>query len=152
MSLSILFHSYRDKPIGRWGETGVPWENHLTHPQAELGLSHMWPVQGSCETSQVLLAAALRPSQQFFSHVRMFSWVEPVLSNEDEVSCSRTQHHVPGEIRTHYLGIKESGTLPTELTVLLYVGWCGISLEHLSLVVRKPAFCICENKDADPRS
>ena len=32
--------------MGRWGETGVPRENHLTHPQAELGLSHMWPVQG----------------------------------------------------------------------------------------------------------
>ena len=35
---------------------------------------------------------ALHPSQQFFSHVGMFSWVEPVLSNEDEVSCSRTEH------------------------------------------------------------
>ena len=46
-SLSRLFHSYRDEPIGRWGETGVPRENHLTHPQAEHGLSHMWPVQGS---------------------------------------------------------------------------------------------------------
>ena len=43
-SLSRLFHSYREEPIGRWGETGVPRENHLTHPQAELGLSHMWPV------------------------------------------------------------------------------------------------------------
>ena len=46
-SLSRLFHSYRDEPIGRWGETGVPRENHLTHPQAEHGLSHMWPVRGS---------------------------------------------------------------------------------------------------------
>ena len=46
-SLSRLFHSYRDEPIGRWGETGVPRENQLTHPQAELGLSHMWPVRGS---------------------------------------------------------------------------------------------------------
>ena len=35
------------QPIGRWGETGVPRENHLTHPQTELGLSHMWPVRGS---------------------------------------------------------------------------------------------------------
>ena len=43
-SLSILFHSYRDEPISRWGETGVPRENHLTHPQAELDLSHMWHV------------------------------------------------------------------------------------------------------------
>ena len=25
---------------------GAKWENHLTHPQAELGLSHMWPVRG----------------------------------------------------------------------------------------------------------
>ena len=46
-SLSRLFHSYRDEPIGRWGETGVPLKNHLTHPQAEHGLSHMWPVRGS---------------------------------------------------------------------------------------------------------
>ena len=49
---------------------------------------------------------ALRPSQPFFSHVGTFSWVEPVLSNEDEVSCSRTQHLAPGEIRTHDLVIK----------------------------------------------
>ena len=46
-SLLGLFHSYREEPIGRWGETGVPRENHLTHPQAEHGLSHMWPVRGS---------------------------------------------------------------------------------------------------------
>ena len=46
-SLLRLFHSYPDKPFGRWGETGVPRENHLKHPQAELGLSHMWQVQGS---------------------------------------------------------------------------------------------------------
>ena len=37
---------------------------------------------------------ALCPNQQFFSHVGKFSWVEPVLSNEDEVS----QHCTPGEI------------------------------------------------------
>ena len=30
---------------------------------------------------------ALRPSQQFFSHVGTFFWVEPVLNSEDEVSC-----------------------------------------------------------------
>ena len=40
-SFSRLFHSYRDEPIRRWGETVVPRENHLTHPQAELGLSHV---------------------------------------------------------------------------------------------------------------
>ena len=33
---------------------------------------------------------ALRPSEQFFSYVGTVSWVEPELSNEDEVSCSRT--------------------------------------------------------------
>ena len=37
-SFSRLFHSYRDRPIGRWAEKTVPKENHLTHPQAELGL------------------------------------------------------------------------------------------------------------------
>ena len=40
-SLSRLFHSYRDEPIGRWGEKIVPQENHPTHPQAELGVSHI---------------------------------------------------------------------------------------------------------------
>ena len=46
-SLQRLFHSYRYEPIGRWGETGVPRENHLTHPQADLGLSQIWPVRDS---------------------------------------------------------------------------------------------------------
>ena len=41
------YFTHRDEPIDRWGETGVPRENHLTHPQAELVLSHMWPVRGS---------------------------------------------------------------------------------------------------------
>ena len=41
---------------------------------------------------------ALRPSQQFCSPVGTFSWVEPVPSNEDKVSCSRTQHRATGEI------------------------------------------------------
>ena len=49
---------------------------------------------------------ALRPSQQFFSHVGTFSWVAPILSNEDEVSCSRTQHRTLGEILTCNLAIK----------------------------------------------
>ena len=40
-SLSRSFHSYRDEPIRRWGEKIVPQENHLAHPQAELGLSYM---------------------------------------------------------------------------------------------------------------
>ena len=33
---------HREEPIDRWGKTGVPRENHLTHPQAELGLSHIF--------------------------------------------------------------------------------------------------------------
>ena len=44
-------------------------------------------------------------SQQFFSHVWTFFLVELVLSNEDEVSCSRTQRRAPGEIRTRNLAI-----------------------------------------------
>ena len=49
-SVKCPFQDYftqRDEQIDRWGETGVPRENHLTHPQAELVLSHMWPVRGS---------------------------------------------------------------------------------------------------------
>ena len=49
---------------------------------------------------------ALRPSQTFFSHARTFSWVEPVLSNEDAGSCSRTQNCAPGEIGNRDLVIK----------------------------------------------
>ena len=48
---------------------------------------------------------ALRPSQ-LFSHVETFSWVEPVLRNEDEVSCSWTPHRAPNEIQTSDLAIK----------------------------------------------
>ena len=48
----------------------------------------------------------LCPSQQFFSHIGTFSWIEPVLSNEDEVSCSRTQYYTTGEIQTQDLAIK----------------------------------------------
>ena len=53
-----------------------------------------------------VLVEDLLPSQQFFSHVATFSWVEPVLSNKDEVSCSGTQHCSPGEIQTRDLAIK----------------------------------------------
>ena len=35
-----------------------------------------------------------------------FPEFEPILSNEDEVSCSRTQHRAPGEVRTRDIGIK----------------------------------------------
>ena len=54
----------------------------------------------------VFLVEALPSSQQSVIHARTFSLVEPVLSNEDKVSCSRTQHHASGEIRTHRLVIK----------------------------------------------
>ena len=42
----------------------------------------------------------------FLSYVGTFSWVEPVLSNGEEVSCSKTQHRTPGEIRIRNLTIK----------------------------------------------
>ena len=45
--LSRFFHLYQDEPIERRDEMGVPRKKHLTHPQAEHGLSHMWPVRGS---------------------------------------------------------------------------------------------------------
>ena len=32
----------------------------------------------------------LRPSQHFFSHVRMFSWAEPLLNSENKVTCFGT--------------------------------------------------------------
>ena len=40
-SLSELFHSYREESIGRWGETGVPRENHLTPASKTWLVSHV---------------------------------------------------------------------------------------------------------------
>ena len=65
--------------------------------------------------------AALGPSQQFVTHVGMFSWVEPVLSNEDEVSSSRTQHPASGEIQTRDLAFK---------SLVLYQANCGPSMNN----------------------
>ena len=48
-----------------------------------------------------------------------FFWIEPVKSNANKVSCSRTQHHVPCEIRSRDLDVY--GTLPSDLTVLSLV-------------------------------
>ena len=99
-----------------------------THPEVKLFQKHKSSVNlviCCCKFFQlndfVLFVGveALRPSQQFFSHIGTFSWVEPVLSNEDEVSCSRTQHCAPGEIRSRDLSDQESATLPAELNVLL---------------------------------
>ena len=42
------FSSYEKGQSVGWAKTGVPREKkHLTHPRAELGLSHMWPELGS---------------------------------------------------------------------------------------------------------
>ena len=64
------------------------------------------------------LFEALCRGLQFCSHFWTTSWAWPVLSDVDEVSCSRTQHCAPGEDRTHDLAIKESDAHPTELSVL----------------------------------
>ena len=53
-SLSRLFHSYRDEPIVRWGEAGVPRVNHLTHPDRTWLVSHV-------------ASAGLEPTQLKFS-------------------------------------------------------------------------------------
>ena len=42
----ISAHMRRGKSVGG-AKMGEPEKNHLTHPQAELGLSHMWPEGGS---------------------------------------------------------------------------------------------------------
>ena len=41
------FSSYETGQSVGGAKTGEPREKHLTHPQAELGLSHMWPERGS---------------------------------------------------------------------------------------------------------
>ena len=42
-----------------------------------------------------------------------FFWIEPVKSNANKVSCSRTQHHAPCEIRSRDLAVY--GSLPSDL-------------------------------------
>ena len=44
---SRLFHSFWAEPIIRWVKTGDPREKPPDHPQAELGLPHLWPELGS---------------------------------------------------------------------------------------------------------
>ena len=60
---------------------------------------------------------ASRPSQQFFSHVGQFSWIEPVLNNEDEMFCKDTTPRPWKDSNPQHCD-QESGTLPTELMVL----------------------------------
>ena len=40
------FSSYEMVQSVGGGKRDNPQKNHLTHPQAELGLSHMWPMRG----------------------------------------------------------------------------------------------------------
>ena len=42
-----IISAHMRRAISRWAKTGEPREKNLAHPQAELGLSHMWPVRGS---------------------------------------------------------------------------------------------------------
>ena len=42
----IAAHMRRANPY-LWRKRENPEKNHLAHPQAELGLSHMWPERGS---------------------------------------------------------------------------------------------------------
>ena len=41
------FSSYETGQSVGGAKMGDPEKKHLTHPQAELGLSHMWPERGS---------------------------------------------------------------------------------------------------------
>ena len=66
------------------------------------------------------------------------SWVQPVLSKVNK-TCSRPQRNV------HRPGF-EPGTPWSEIR---RPNHCATLLPHRSLVMRKPGFCIYENKDAD---
>lgn len=56
-----------------------------------------------------VLVEVLRSIQKVLSHAGTFLWLEPVLGNEDDVSCSRTQQRALGRIRTRDLAIKSPG-------------------------------------------
>ena len=64
----------------------------MPHSWKSHGLAHMYPIKVSkCIFGSLLVwVDALDASQLFFSHDGTFSWVEPVLSREDKVPCSRT--------------------------------------------------------------
>ena len=72
---------------------------------------------------------ALRPSQQFFSHVGMFSWVEPVLLKDITRHPWWDSNPWPCD---------ESGTLPTELRRFFFY--------FLVYGSSYPNFCILEKK------
>ena len=75
-------------------------------------------VIGRISVEYLCLFEALRLGQHFPGHFGTASWAQPVLSNEDEVSCLRTQHRTPSEFRICNLTIKSpSHALPTELSV-----------------------------------
>ena len=71
------------------------------------------------------LFEALCPGQQFFSHFGTSSWVYPVLSNWDEVSCSRTHYRAPGQDRTRDLAIK-SPTSNTVKSIIMLTCPCNV--------------------------
>ena len=72
------------------------------------------------------------------NEIRILYDIHSVLSNEDDVSWSWTQHSSPGEIQTRALAIKSS-TLPAELTVLS--SFCDYNMR---LIVRKPVFGVSD--------
>ena len=74
----------------------MPRDNYVK----ELGSSMSEPCHASIDVGLILLFCL------GWGFTSTFSWVEPVQSNEDEVSCSRTPHRAPGEIRTRDLAIK----------------------------------------------
>ena len=63
-------------------------------------------------------ADAFSPSQQFFSHVRTFPWLNQYKS-EDKVSSSRTQHSASSEVKTSDPSITSRALYRWATTLLL---------------------------------
>ena len=71
--------------------------------------------------TKIVLGNALHPSQQFFSHVGTFSWVEPAASNEDKsVLLKDTIPHCWRDSNLGHLGHKST---------LYKLSYCALAVE-----------------------
>ena len=93
----------------------------------------------------IVWVEALRPSQQFYSNLGIISWVELVISNKDDVSCSRKQHYAPGEVWTLKLAIKSLAPF-----LLSWANCAWVDQEYIwTMSWANLFYCLCKTKGPD---
>ena len=89
------------------------------------------------------------------THMIASNCKEDCIATPSGLSKQLTSAAGPGSFQTPEISPSSAFTLEEQLTVTakrVYTGFWYYGLlqwENISRVVRKPAFCICENKDAD---